>query len=180
VLENNQLAGRKQSGRRESNPHDQLGRLAGALWPTIPVGGRDQEIRYLDSAVLPFWIETGTENCRCLESVESWCSAAAFCAPCSTEPSGGVIAFQQQQLHNDAMSTSITVRDVPDQTRDELASRAALSGRSLQEYLRAKLIELARQPDAEVLIARVRARKAASASTLPRDRILEYRDEDRR
>jgi plasmid stability protein len=91
-----------------------------------------------------------------------------------------VIAFQQQQLHNDAMSTSITVRDVPDQTRDELASRAALSGRSLQEYLRAKLIELARQPDAEVLIARVRARKAASASTLPRDRILAYRDEDRR
>jgi antitoxin FitA len=92
----------------------------------------------------------------------------------------GVIAFQQQQLHNDAMSTSITVRDVPDQTRDELASRAALSGRSLQEYLRAKLIELARQPDAEVLIARVRARKAASASILPRDRILAYRDEDRR
>jgi hypothetical protein len=28
-------------------------------------------------------------------------------------------------------------RDVPDQTRDELASRAALTGRSLQEYLRA-------------------------------------------
>ena len=55
------------------------------------------------------------------------------------------------------MSTSITVRDVPDQTRDELASRAALTGRSLQEYLRAKLVELARQPDAEVLIARVRA-----------------------
>jgi antitoxin FitA len=78
------------------------------------------------------------------------------------------------------MSTSITVRDVPDQTRDELASRAALSGRSLQEYLRAKLIELARQPDAEVLIARIRARKAASAATLPRDRILAYRDEDRR
>jgi plasmid stability protein len=49
------------------------------------------------------------------------------------------------------MSTSITVRDVPDQTRDELASRAALSGRSLQEYLRAKLIELARQPASMVV-----------------------------
>ena len=36
--------------------------------------------------------------------------------------------------------------------RDELASRAALTGRSLQEYLRAELVELARQPDAEVLI----------------------------
>jgi len=78
------------------------------------------------------------------------------------------------------MSTSITVRDVPDQTRDELASRAALTGRSLQEYLRAKLMELASQPDAEALMARVRARKAASASSLPRDRILAYRDEGRR
>lgn len=77
------------------------------------------------------------------------------------------------------MSTSITIRDVPDQTRDELASRAALTGRSLQEYLRAKLVELGRQPDAEVLVARVRARKAASTSTLPADRILRYRDEDR-
>lgn len=91
-----------------------------------------------------------------------------------------MLAFRKHQLHNDAMSTSITVRDVPDQTRDELASRAALTGRSLQEYLRAKLMELARQPDAEALIARVRARKAASASSLPRDRILAYRDEDRR
>ena len=78
------------------------------------------------------------------------------------------------------MSTSITVRDVPDQTRDELASRAALTGRSLQEYLRAKLVELADQPDAEVLMARVRARKTASASSLQRDRILAHRDEDRR
>jgi hypothetical protein len=34
--------------------------------------------------------------------------------------------------------------------------------------------------DAEVLIARIRARKAARASTLPRDRILGCRDEDRR
>jgi antitoxin FitA len=78
------------------------------------------------------------------------------------------------------VSTSITVRDVPDQTRDELAARAALTGRSLQEYLRAKLVELARQPDADALIARIRARKAASASSLPSDRIIAYRDEDRR
>jgi antitoxin FitA len=77
------------------------------------------------------------------------------------------------------MSTSITVRDVPDQTRDELASRAALTGRSLQEYLRAKLVELARQPDAEALMARIRERKAANASSLPRDRILSYLDKGR-
>jgi plasmid stability protein len=78
------------------------------------------------------------------------------------------------------VATSITIRDVPDETRDELAGRAALSGRSLQEYLRARLIELARQPDAEALVQRIHARKTATGSSLPADRILPHRDEDRR
>jgi len=78
------------------------------------------------------------------------------------------------------MTTSITIRDVPDETRDELAARAALSGRSLQEYLRARLVELARQPDAEALVQRIHARKAATGSSLPPERILSHRDEDRR
>jgi antitoxin FitA len=74
---------------------------------------------------------------------------------------------------------SITVRDVPDETRDELAARAAQTGRSLQEYLRAKLIDLARQPDAEALLAEVRARKAATSSAVPPDRILVHQLEGR-
>ena len=78
------------------------------------------------------------------------------------------------------MPTSITIRDVPDETRDELAARAALTGRSLQEYLRSRLVELARQPEAEILVERIRARKAATRSTLPAERILSHRDEDRR
>jgi plasmid stability protein len=78
------------------------------------------------------------------------------------------------------MTTSITIRDVPDETRDELAARAAATGRSLQEYLRSKLIDLARQPDAEALLAEVRARKAATAPALPPDRILAHQHEDRR
>ena len=78
------------------------------------------------------------------------------------------------------MTTSITIRDVPDETRDELAARAALSGRSLQEYLRARLVEFARQPDAEALVQRIHARKAATGSSLPADRILSHRDEGRR
>jgi plasmid stability protein len=78
------------------------------------------------------------------------------------------------------VSTSITIRDVPDETRDELAARAALTGRSLQEYLRTRLVELARQPDAEALLARIHVRKAATGSSLPADRILSHRDEDRR
>jgi len=78
------------------------------------------------------------------------------------------------------MTTSITIRDVPDETRDELAARAAATGRSLQEYLRSKLIDLARQPDAEALLAEVRARKAATGPALPPDRILAHQLEDRR
>lgn len=75
---------------------------------------------------------------------------------------------------------TITIRDVPDETRDELASRAALGGRSLQEYLRAQLIELARRPDAEALLARVRDRKQRLGSHLSVESILGHRDADRR
>lgn len=78
------------------------------------------------------------------------------------------------------MPTSITIRDVPDDARDELAARARLSGRSLQEYLRAQLIELARRPDAASLLTRVRDRKHRTASRLPADRIVAHREADRR
>jgi antitoxin FitA len=75
---------------------------------------------------------------------------------------------------------AITIRDVPDEVRDELASRAALSGRSLQEYLRAQLMELARRPDPQVLLARVRDRKQRLGTRLPVESILAHRDADRR
>lgn len=78
------------------------------------------------------------------------------------------------------MAKSITIRNVPDETRDELAARAARSGRSLQEYLRASLVELASRPDVDTLLARVRARKDATGGALSVERVLEYRDADRR
>lgn len=78
------------------------------------------------------------------------------------------------------MATAITIRDVPDETRDELASRAALSGRSLQEYVRSQLIEIARRPDANVLLAQVRDRKQRLGSRLSVESILGHRDADRR
>jgi plasmid stability protein len=78
------------------------------------------------------------------------------------------------------MSTSITIRNVPDDVRDELASRAALAGRSLQEHLLAELTALARRPSVEALVARVRTRKEATGGALPAERILAHRDGDRR
>jgi len=76
--------------------------------------------------------------------------------------------------------TSITIRDVPDDVRDELAARARLSGRSLQEYLRMHLVGLAGRPDPEVLIARARERTKSTGSSLAAERILAHRDHDRR
>lgn len=85
-----------------------------------------------------------------------------------------------QCLHNAGMPLSITIRNVPDAVRDALAARAARAGRSLQEHLRAELIELARRPSVGEVLDRVRQRKSATQSRLSRKRILEYRDADRR
>jgi plasmid stability protein len=48
---------------------------------------------------------------------------------------------------------------VPDEVRDELAARAARSGRSLQEYLRAMLVEAAARAPVEDVVARASARR---------------------
>ncbi|PZF80955.1 FitA-like ribbon-helix-helix domain-containing protein [Jiangella anatolica] len=76
--------------------------------------------------------------------------------------------------------TSITIRDVPEETRDELAARAARSGRSLQEYVRLQLMELVRRPEPHDLLASVRERKRATGSRLSATEILSDRDADRR
>jgi plasmid stability protein len=78
------------------------------------------------------------------------------------------------------MSISITIRDVPDETRDELAARAARSGRSLQEFLRGALIRLAERPDPAEWVAQVRAQKELTGAHFTREEIGEYRETDRR
>ena len=83
-------------------------------------------------------------------------------------------------MHIDGMTRSITIRDVPADTADELAARAAATGRSLQEYLRGQLIDLAARPDPEVWVARVRERKARTGTRLDPSTILDHRDSGRR
>lgn len=77
------------------------------------------------------------------------------------------------------MPVSMTIRDVPDEVRDELAARAARAGQSLQEYLRAQLTDLARRPSPEALWDRVQHRLLATDSRLPGEVILQLRDADR-
>jgi plasmid stability protein len=76
--------------------------------------------------------------------------------------------------------TTITIRNVPEETHAELAARAALAGQSLQEYLRAKLVEVADRPDMRTVIGRVRDRKQQTHTALSPEKILSYRDSDRR
>jgi len=76
--------------------------------------------------------------------------------------------------------TSITVRDVPEEVRAELAARAARSGRSMQEYLRLKLTELAERPDQTDVVDRIRQRVARTGTSLSRAEILAAKDADRR
>ncbi len=78
------------------------------------------------------------------------------------------------------VSVAITVRNVPDGVRDELAARAARAGMSLQEYLRAMLVEAAARPPVGDVIARARARVNATGARVDAAAILAARDGDRR
>ena len=48
----------------------------------------------------------------------------------------------------------VTIRNIPDRVRDELAARAARAGKSLQEYLRGLLVEAADKPTVDDVLAR--------------------------
>lgn len=78
------------------------------------------------------------------------------------------------------MAVAITIRNVPDDVRDELASRAARSGRSLQEFLLTQLVDMASHPSVDDVIALARARVAATGTRLAVADILAARDADRR
>jgi antitoxin FitA len=78
------------------------------------------------------------------------------------------------------MAIQITIRDVPEKVRDELAARAALQGKSMQEYLRAELERLASRPSVDAWLEQVRKRKRASQTRVSGGLILKERDADRR
>jgi plasmid stability protein len=75
---------------------------------------------------------------------------------------------------------AITVRDIPDDVRDELAARAARAGQSLQEYLRTLLVAIADKPTVDDVLARARSRVAATGVRVDANDILASRDADRR
>lgn len=77
------------------------------------------------------------------------------------------------------MGVAITVRNVPEEVRDELASRAARSGRSLQEFLVAQLSDIAARPSVEDVLARARQRVRTTGTRLDVTAVLADRDAER-
>ena len=78
------------------------------------------------------------------------------------------------------MPVQITIRGVPEEVRDELAARAALQRRSMQEFLRGELERIASRPSIDVWLEEVRRRKAASGTRVSSASILRARDADRK
>ena len=83
-------------------------------------------------------------------------------------------------MQNASMSIQITIRNVPEEVRDELASRAALQRQSMQEYLRGELERIASRPSVETWLDTVRERKAADGTRIPAKKIMSARDADRK
>jgi len=75
---------------------------------------------------------------------------------------------------------AVTVRDVPDGVRDELAARAARNGQSLQEYLRTLLVNVAEKPTVGDVLARARARVEATGVRLDSAATVAAKDADRK
>jgi antitoxin FitA len=78
------------------------------------------------------------------------------------------------------MAVQLTIRDVPEKVRDELAARAASQGKSMQEYLRSELERMAGRPSAAAWLEQVRRRKRATRTLLSSKQILDSRETDRR
>jgi hypothetical protein len=83
-------------------------------------------------------------------------------------------------MQSASMGVQITIRDVPEHVRDELASRAALERKSMQEYLKGELERLAARPSVHAWIERVRDRKRLAGARVPSKEILRHRDANRR
>lgn len=83
-------------------------------------------------------------------------------------------------MHYAVMTVQITIRDVPEEIRDELASRAALERKSMQEFLRGELERIASRPSLHAWLKSVRERKQAAATRVSSSTILDARDLDRK
>ncbi len=76
------------------------------------------------------------------------------------------------------MPVAITIRNVPEDVRNELASRAAAKGWSMQEFLLTELVELSKRPDRLALVAQIERR--LDGTVLTAAQLTEASDAERR
>lgn len=62
---------------------------------------------------------------------------------------------------------TIQVRDLPEEVYETIRRRARAEGRSLQSYLRERLVEFASQPTQQELVAEIEQRLAEQAEGEP-------------
>jgi hypothetical protein len=112
--------------------------------------------------------------------MKALCLGAKRSTRSRVDPLAALIAKCMHRWHYECMPIQITIRDVSKAVRDELAARAALQGKSMQEYLRGELERLASRPTVEAWLSQVRKRKRATQTKLSSEQILKNRDADRR
>lgn len=91
--------------------------------------------------------------------------------PSSTSPS-----HARAMVPSLAMAKLLQVREVPDDVHRTLKVRAAQSGTSLSEYVRAELELIAARPTPEELRARLATRAAVTGGEAPAEAIRRHRD----
>lgn len=77
------------------------------------------------------------------------------------------------------MAVQITIRNVSEEVRNELASRAALKHQSMQQYLLEELERIASESSYELLLDQIRERVNASGRGVSAETILAAMDEER-
>ncbi len=77
------------------------------------------------------------------------------------------------------MTVQITIRGVPKEVRDALATKAALRRQSMQEFLSGELERIAAKPSIDTLLQEVRRRKEAAGTRISSTEVLAERDADR-
>ena len=89
------------------------------------------------------------------------------------------VALWMTCRHNAGMTVKITIRDVPEEMRDELAFRASEQGQSLQKYLMGELERIVSLPSVADWTREVRGWKETQGIDVSVSAILEARDADR-
>ena len=90
----------------------------------------------------------------------------------------GALAFCRHRRYVADIPVAITIRNVPDDVRNELASRAAAKGWSLQEFVLWELVELTKRPDRLALLARIEGRLDGTILTV--GQLVDLSDRERR